>query len=160
MYKPHDEKISIWTESYGGKYGPAFTTFFMEQNEKIANGTINQPGAHYIHLDTLGIINGCSACTDEMRAYIDFAHNNTYGIQVINDTTYEKQIYEFEKPGGLREAIEKCQKMAREADPDDKGDMDEVNKYCTEFGDLEVETVIQQYFESGKVSMHFIYCRT
>lgn len=60
MYKPHDEKISLWTESYGGKYGPGVTSFFAQQNEKIANGTISGPGTHYIHLDTLGIINGKS----------------------------------------------------------------------------------------------------
>lgn len=23
-YKPHDEKVSLWAESYGGHYGPAF----------------------------------------------------------------------------------------------------------------------------------------
>lgn len=23
-YKPHDEKISLWAESYGGHYGPRF----------------------------------------------------------------------------------------------------------------------------------------
>lgn len=23
-YKPHDEKISLWAESYGGRYGPSF----------------------------------------------------------------------------------------------------------------------------------------
>ena len=30
----------------------------MRQNELIANGTLQGPGAHYIHLDSLGIING------------------------------------------------------------------------------------------------------
>lgn len=23
-YKPHDEKVSLWAESYGGHYGPRF----------------------------------------------------------------------------------------------------------------------------------------
>ena len=28
------------TESYGGHYGPAFVTYFNEQNSKIAQGTL------------------------------------------------------------------------------------------------------------------------
>lgn len=31
-YKPNDGRVSIWTESYGGHYGPAFAAFFEEQN--------------------------------------------------------------------------------------------------------------------------------
>ncbi|KAJ6155620.1 hypothetical protein N7470_006186 [Penicillium chermesinum] len=55
-YKPHDDRVSIWTESYGGRYGPSFTAFFQQQNEKIANGSLTAAAAapHYIHLDTLG----------------------------------------------------------------------------------------------------------
>ena len=75
FYKPNDEKISIWTESYGGKYGPAFTSFFEEQNDKIANGTITTPGAHRIHIDTLGIINGCSDFRESSLAWGEFAYN-------------------------------------------------------------------------------------
>ena len=73
-YKPDDEKISIWTESYGGHYGPAFTSFWAHQNEKIANGTITTPGAHYIHLDTLGIVNGCIDDICQNQAYLDMAY--------------------------------------------------------------------------------------
>jgi hypothetical protein len=57
-YKPHNERISIFAESYGGKYGPTFMNYFLKQNEKITNGTISGPGVHYLHLDTLGIVNG------------------------------------------------------------------------------------------------------
>lgn len=57
-YKPHDEKISLFTESYGGKYGPSFVSHFMKMNELIANGTLTGDGLHYLHMDTLGIING------------------------------------------------------------------------------------------------------
>ena len=76
FYKPVDEKISLWTESYGGKYGPTFFRLFQEQNERIANGTISEPGSHYIHLDTLGIINGCIDGIAQQLAYADIAYNN------------------------------------------------------------------------------------
>lgn len=39
MYHPNDSRISIATESYGGRYGPAFSAFFEEQNQRIENGT-------------------------------------------------------------------------------------------------------------------------
>lgn len=91
FYKPEDEKISLWTESYGGRYGPGFFRFWQEQNEKIANGTIEGPGTHFIHLDALGIINGCIDCDFQMMSYIDIAYNNvsspdSYPIQLLNTT--------------------------------------------------------------------------
>jgi carboxypeptidase C (cathepsin A) len=75
FYKPNDDKINIWTESYGGRYGPGFASFFEEQNEKIANGAIAGPGAHYLHLDTLGIINGCIDRVCLAMGYADMAYN-------------------------------------------------------------------------------------
>jgi len=57
-YKPEDNRISLWAESYGGHYGPGFMRFFQEQNDKIDKGTSEERGAHRLHLDTLGIVNG------------------------------------------------------------------------------------------------------
>jgi len=115
VYKPHDEKISLWTESYGGKYGPAFTTFFSQQNERIANGTISEPGAHvsffssastpcscllqYLHLDTLGIINGKLPSRDIPSPMLTLTPG-------CIDAKYEKRAYaEFPQrtPTALRE---------------------------------------------------------
>jgi carboxypeptidase C (cathepsin A) len=76
FYKPDDEKIHFWTESYGGQYGPSFLRFFQEQNEKIANGTITGPGTHYLHLDTLGLVNGCVDYEIMPLANLNMAHNN------------------------------------------------------------------------------------
>lgn len=52
-----DDRVSIWTESYGGRYGPAYTALFQEMNERIESGEVGI--GKKIHLDTLGIINGC-----------------------------------------------------------------------------------------------------
>jgi carboxypeptidase C (cathepsin A) len=75
-YKPSDDRISLWAESYGGHYGPAFFHFFQEQNERIANGTSEHPGAHPLHLDTLGIVNGAIDWAILAEACIDFPYNN------------------------------------------------------------------------------------
>ncbi|PTB64899.1 serine carboxypeptidase [Trichoderma citrinoviride] len=109
-YKPSDDRISIWAESYGGHYGPGFMRFFQQQNEKIADGTIKDEHAHYLHLDTLGIVNGWLDSLIQEEAYIDFPYNNTYGIQVFNQSIYEELKHNFTKPKGCREQIERCQK--------------------------------------------------
>lgn len=82
-YKPADEKISLWAESYGGHYGPAFMRFFQQQNEKIANGTIDEEHAHYLHLDTLGIVNGLLDALIQEEAYISFPYNNVRRCDIL-----------------------------------------------------------------------------
>jgi carboxypeptidase C (cathepsin A) len=47
--------FNLWTESYGGHYGPGFYNYFYQQNEAIRNGSV--PGVE-LEMDTLGIING------------------------------------------------------------------------------------------------------
>ena len=75
-YKPNDDRVSLWAESYGGHYGPGFMRFFQEQNEKIRNGTSEVESAQYIHLDTLGIVNGLLDAVIQEEAYISFPFNN------------------------------------------------------------------------------------
>ena len=80
-YKPNNSAISMFTESYGGRYGPAFAAFFEEQNERIANDLIADEGEGFIiHLDTLGNVNGCIDLLIQEPSYTEFAYNNTYGI--------------------------------------------------------------------------------
>jgi carboxypeptidase C (cathepsin A) len=75
-YNSDDDRISLWAESYGGHYGPAFFRFFQQQNERIANGSLVRPGAHQLHLDTLGIINGAIDWPILAEAAFEFPYNN------------------------------------------------------------------------------------
>lgn len=75
-YKPADNRISLWAESYGGHYGPGFFRFFQEQNEKIANGSSGEKDAHHLHLDTLGIVNGLVDIVVQGEEWIRFPFNN------------------------------------------------------------------------------------
>ena len=136
-YKPRDDKISLWAESYGGHYGPAFMRFFQLQNEKIANGTIEEEHAHYLHLDTLGIVNGYLDALIQEEAYISFPFNNvsdacwfylwspcsyvrltavsaqTYGIQHYNQSVYEELLHNFTRQGGCKAQLAACQDRLR-----------------------------------------------
>ncbi|EQL03834.1 Peptidase S10, serine carboxypeptidase [Ophiocordyceps sinensis CO18] len=108
-YKPHDDRISLFAESYGGHYGPGFMRFFQQQNDKIVNGSLDDATAHYLHLDTLGIINGLLDAVIQEEAYISFPFNNTYGIQVYNQSVYEDLMHNFTRPGGCKEQLLECQ---------------------------------------------------
>ncbi|KAF1352374.1 secreted carboxypeptidase-like protein [Delphinella strobiligena] len=131
QYKPHDEKISLFTESYGGRYGPAFVSYFMRQNELISNGTLEGPGLHYLHMDTLGIINGCVNHVDQALSYATFAWNNTYGIQAYTEDQYHYAMYELTRPGGLKDQGEECRRLQLETDPSNYG-VEKLNTYCAQ----------------------------
>jgi carboxypeptidase C (cathepsin A) len=149
-YHPNDSRISIATESYvslsaiqdtlqqpltniqGGRYGPAFAAYFEEQNQKIANGTfVDSDGENaLLHIDTLMIINGCIDRLVQWPAYPTMAHNNTYGIQAVNESQYLNMTDSFERPGACRDQIIDCREAAAVGDPENLGINATVNDIC------------------------------
>jgi carboxypeptidase C (cathepsin A) len=97
--------FNLWTESYGGHYGPAFFKYFSEQNLAVANGTQN--GTQLV-MDSLGIINGCIDEAIQAPLYPEFAVNNTYGIKAVNDTIYTAMKSSFYDPGKCKDRIAAC----------------------------------------------------
>ncbi|KAI1316715.1 carboxypeptidase S1 [Xylariaceae sp. FL0255] len=132
-YKPNNKKISLATESYGGRYGPDFAAFFEQQNQKIRNGTWNgtADGEDYIiELDTLILINSCVDRQIQFPSFPHIAYNNTYGIQSVNETIYNSMVDALERTGGCHDQIEKCIELAAVYDPDDLGINATVNTVC------------------------------
>ncbi|EEP79450.1 hypothetical protein UREG_04296 [Uncinocarpus reesii 1704] len=130
-YKSNNDRVSMWTETYGGRYGPAFSAFVLDQNERIRNGTITTEGQkHIINFDSLGIINGCIDYLTQALSYPRYSYNNTYGIQLINETVYNTAIQDFDGPGGNREKIANCRRLAAEGDPNMYGHNDTINEAC------------------------------
>ena len=131
-YKPNNDAISIFTESYGGHYGPVFTTFFEEQNMAIANGSFKETGdAYIIHLDTLGIFNGCIDLLSQEQSYPTIAYNNTYGIQAIDETTYKSALANWNEPrSGCLARILECQASEAQGDPYNYGNNQSVSDVC------------------------------
>ncbi|ROV87381.1 hypothetical protein VMCG_10747 [Cytospora schulzeri] len=82
VYESRD--FGLWTESYGGHYGPEFAEYFETQNKAITNGTIT---GEPIDIVALGINNGWIDPVIQYQAYVDFGHNNSWR-QLINDTQY------------------------------------------------------------------------
>ncbi|KXT14920.1 hypothetical protein AC579_3052 [Pseudocercospora musae] len=148
--KPNDERISLFTESYGGHYGPGFMDFFLHQNEKIKKGEMSGNGAHYLHLSTLGIINGCIDAPDMMSSEIEMAFNNTYGIRAISQDQYDWAMNEFYRTGGALDDIKKCREMARKTDPQDHGDVTETNVFCSQAADRADNISDALYVRAGR----------
>ena len=132
-HKPNNSAINIFAESYGGRYGPAVTSFFEEQNERILNGSLTDTGeTHVIHLDTLGIINGCVDLLTQAPTYPEFAHKNPYGIEAINKTVYEAAMAELNKPEtGCKDLVIACQQGIQESDASLTAANDTVNEVCS-----------------------------
>ncbi|KAK5164759.1 uncharacterized protein LTR77_009422 [Saxophila tyrrhenica] len=97
--------FNLWTESYGGHYGPAFYDYFYQQNELIGSG--EQSGVH-LNMDTLGIINGIIDSLIQTPYYPEFARFNTYGIKAINETIYDFMKTAYYIPGGCHDYILYC----------------------------------------------------
>ncbi|KAI1821045.1 carboxypeptidase S1 [Xylaria intraflava] len=132
-YHPKDSRISLATESYGGRYGPAFFSFFEEQNQNIENGTWNGTASNenfVLNLDTLILIN---SCVDRLVMYPSYPHiafNNTYGIESVNETIYLQMLDAWDREGGCRDQIEECIAIAAVYDPDNVGTNATVNEIC------------------------------
>ncbi|CAG8081894.1 unnamed protein product [Penicillium olsonii] len=103
--KIKSKSFNLWTESYGGHYGPAFFDHFYRENQKIANGT--QEGIQ-LDFNTLGIINGIIDEGIQVPHYPEFAVNNTYGIKAINDTVYNYMKFANEMPNGCQDQVLTC----------------------------------------------------
>lgn len=148
-YMPGNNKVSIWTESYGGHYGPAYASYFQSQNQKIQNGTLNETGDGYIiDLDTLGIINGCVDMLVQETSYPTIAYNNTYGIQAINESLYQASINAFNQQDGCKDRINNCRSIAAQKDPTNQGNSGQVDSVCADaanFCSTEVEGAYTYY---------------
>ncbi|TKX25263.1 serine carboxypeptidase-like protein 3 [Elsinoe australis] len=127
--RPNDSKISVATQSYGGRYGPALMSFFEEQNQKIERGELGDDANDWniLHLDTLMIVNGCIDRATQWPSYPEMAVNNTYGLKTVNDTIYQ----------GMRDSVPECIRRIQDCqavgdiyDPEHIGINATVNSIC------------------------------
>lgn len=116
--------INLFTESYGGKYGPVFATYFEEQNTAITNGQLPSNSTLPIKLQSLGIMNGLVDDLIQDYYFADFAYNNTYGVDIISQTDQLNALNLFTNQ--CQPAIQAC----RMANADIYGDNVQANQLC------------------------------
>ncbi|KAM7194531.1 carboxypeptidase D [Naviculisporaceae sp. PSN 640] len=133
-YNSPDNTFSIWSESYGGHYGPIFADFFAQQSKNLTpdNTTSERSSSSSkfkpLNIETVGIINGCIDSEIQIPFYPEFAFNNTYGIEAINRTVYEAIIQEAVPQ--CKNLTDLCHKLADEKDVEFRGNNEEVNEAC------------------------------
>ncbi|KAB8078124.1 Alpha/Beta hydrolase protein [Aspergillus leporis] len=108
QYESRD--FGIFTESYGGHYGPGFASYILEQNKAIEAGTTQ---GENINLVALGVNNGMYDLELQEKAYVTFAYNNSYK-QIIDEVTKDKLLAANEKE--CIPAVRKCQQSQTDAD--------------------------------------------
>ncbi|KAH7071608.1 Alpha/Beta hydrolase protein [Paraphoma chrysanthemicola] len=124
-----DDRISVWTNSYGGHWGSGVMAHFESQHKRIQNGMLDGIHAKQLHLDTLGITNGCIDSKIEAPYYLEYAVNNTYGLQTIPDDVHQEARNNLTKAGGCYDLIDQCRSMAV-FDPENVGTNETVNSAC------------------------------
>nr|POE74525.1 carboxypeptidase s1 like a [Quercus suber] len=124
--------VNLFTESYGGKFGPVFASYFLEQNERRLNGSMSSNGTLSIKLDTVGIMSGQIDDLIQDYYYPYFAYNNTYGIQAITATDQLNALQEYSGSGRCRDQIQQCRKAMNSTDPDGFGDVAATNELCVQ----------------------------
>lgn len=135
---------------------PTRLLVFQQQNDKISRGEITGPGTHYLHLDTLGIINGCVDELVQSEAYSFMAWNNTYGVAGVNETTKHRQLYELRRPDGILDRIRECQRLDRLLQDAGAGEGEKttdpafVESYCRNASAYASDLLVAPYLESGQ----------
>jgi carboxypeptidase C (cathepsin A) len=100
QYESRD--FGIFTESYGGHYGPEFAYYIQEQNAGITNGTVQ---GEEVNLVAIGINNGLYDYKIQEKANIEFARNNSYKA-LISESEADKLTRAYEN--SCLPALERC----------------------------------------------------
>lgn len=133
-HRPHDGSVSMFTESYGGRYGPSFSAYILEQNARVREGTL--PDAKTINLTNLGIVNGCIDLLGQEQSYPEYTYDrNPYGIAGLTQEQYAKGLVAYWKKDGCMDKISDCLHLGSTLDADMYGTVPTVNKACKEASD-------------------------
>ncbi|GME24387.1 carboxypeptidase s1 [Neofusicoccum parvum] len=139
--KISNRTFNLWTESYGGHYGPTFYDYFYKQNEAILNGSL---AGYPMSMHTLGIINGIIDERIQAPFYPEMAVNNTYGIKAVNDSIYTFMKQAYEVPGGCRGQLDLCAKALEKAPT-----AEDTYRYCSSAATSCHNFVEQPYYDFG-----------
>jgi carboxypeptidase C (cathepsin A) len=143
-------EVHLFTESYGGKYGPAVGSFFKSQNDRrqhdldFANRTIE------VGLKSLGIINGWIDLLTQAPFHPRYAYENSYGIEVISQLQQLNALSAYRSANGCQQLTLNCRALAITLDPLGKGNVEQVNAACSAAQYLCQTQVVGPYTLSGR----------
>lgn len=106
-----DAEINIFTESYGGHYGPRFSAFLEHQNDALDDGSFALKlgtAPVPIRLQNLGEVSACIDYPIQYAGAFVLGVNNTYGIPFLNESIAEMLLDQYERPGGCKDHYLQC----------------------------------------------------
>ncbi|KAL9015030.1 MAG: hypothetical protein Q9173_000328 [Seirophora scorigena] len=142
--------INLFTESYGGKYGPVFAAHFESQNALRRAGKLPMNRTLDIRLASLGIMQGCVDDLIQAKFYPIFANNNTYGIKALSLVDQQNAASSYLSVNGCQQQIQSCRNAVSTRDPNNEGDVDSVNQICKNAQISCYQTVLGPYAKSGR----------
>ena len=142
--------INLFTESYGGKYGPTIGSVFAEQNALRETDPIFADSTVEVNLKALGIMNGWVDLLVQIPYYPLFAYNNSYGIQAIDQVQQLNALSSFRTAGGCQDLTANCRSQEMTYDPDSSGGIDSVNDACSQAQYSCQVNVVGPYLDSGR----------
>ncbi|KEF51630.1 uncharacterized protein A1O9_12265 [Exophiala aquamarina CBS 119918] len=125
-------EVHLFTESYGGKYGPAVGSFFKSQNDRRQNDIDFANQTIEVDLSSLGIINGWIDLLTQAPFHPRFAYENTYGIEAISQLQQLNALSAFRGDNGCQQLTLNCRALATTLDPLGDGGVEQVNAACSE----------------------------
>ncbi|KAI0945689.1 hypothetical protein AcW1_001851 [Taiwanofungus camphoratus] len=102
--KYQQREFALWTESYGGHYGPTFAAYFLQQNAAIANGTVS---GLPINLKYLGVGDGLTDPLSQYPGYISYAASNPYH-PLVSTSNIQSGNKSWSESGGCKDQIAAC----------------------------------------------------
>ncbi|KAK7045221.1 carboxypeptidase, partial [Favolaschia claudopus] len=97
--------LALWTESYGGHYGPTFAAYFLSQNAAIAAGTVS---GLTLNLKTLGVGDGLTDPISQYPGYLTYAASNPYHPLVSSSVLARANTAWTTPTTGCRDRIIAC----------------------------------------------------
>lgn len=130
--------FGIFTESYGGHYGPEFAYYFQQQNSAIDGGSVQ---GEKVNLVALGVNNGWFDAEIQYKAYIDYAYNNTYNQIITSQTDYNNYLDSY--TNDCQPALEQCTSSGSDSDCSDAANTcyNEIEGPLTQAKDFDVYDV-------------------
>jgi carboxypeptidase C (cathepsin A) len=123
--------VNLFTESYGGKYGPAMAKVFEAQNNLRTAGPATNISVLEIQLVSLGIMNGLVDILIQGPYWPRFAYQNSYNIDIFSLFEQQNAASAFLASEGCQQTTSTCRDTAALLDPENLGNNPSVNDVCS-----------------------------
>jgi carboxypeptidase C (cathepsin A) len=96
--------LGLWTESYGGHYGPAFAAHFLSQNTAIERHSVS---GIKLNLKVLGIGDGLTDPLAQYPGYMEYAASNPY-YPLVDNALIALANTSWTQTSGCKSQISQC----------------------------------------------------